>query len=90
MGILGSIELVDASEEGRLTHDHLLDIFALDALGIAESLQWNVRIVLLELLEGHLIVVGLRIAQLGAALRDEGDAGLVLEDALSILLSLSL
>ena len=63
-----SCHLVITGEESRLTYDHLLEIFALDSLGVGKCLERNVRIILLEFCQGHLVVVGLRITKFGTAL----------------------
>ena len=65
-------ELVQAFHECWLTYNHLLDVLFLDTLGIGQFLEGDVGIVRLELLQCHLVVVGLRVAQLGAALGNEG------------------
>ena len=63
-----SCHLVITGEESRLTYDHLLEIFALDSLGVGKCLKRNVRIILLEFCQGHLVVVCLRITKFGTAL----------------------
>ena len=62
-----------------------MHILALDALAIGQGLERYVGIVFTELLESHLVVVGLWVTKLGAALGNKGKTGFVQEDGLCIL-----
>ena len=90
VGRLRGEELVEASEEGRLTDDHLLDILRLDALCGTELLEMDVGIIGLKLLERELVVVGLHVAELRLALGDESQGGLEAHDEVALLLGLLL
>ena len=83
-----SSHLVITGEESRLTYDHLLEIFALDSLGVGKCLERNVRIILLEFCQGHLVVVCLRITKFGAALRESSERCFVKEYGRSLLCSI--
>ena len=80
-----SSHLVITGEESRLTYDHLLEIFALDSLGVGKCLERNVRIILLEFCQGHLVVVGLRITKFGTTLRESSERCFVKEYGRSLL-----
>ena len=80
-----SCHLVITGKESRLTYDHLLEIFALDSLGVGKCLERNVRIILLEFCQGHLVVVGLRITKFGTALRESSERCFVKEYGRSLL-----
>ena len=85
LSILSSSNLVVTSHECRLTHNHLLDIFTLDALAVSQCLERDVWIILLELLQAHLVVVSLWVTEFGTALGDSSKTGLVEEYLLCLL-----
>ena len=79
-------ELVGSLHEGGLTNHHLLDVLALDALGIHLLLQLQVRIVGDKLTQRHLVVVGDGVTQFGTRLRRLGEGRLHAHDVLHLLL----
>ena len=86
----GGEQFVHALHELRLTHNHLLQVLALHALGISHLLERNVRAEGFQLLQRHLVVVGLRVAQLGAALRNQRHRCLEAEHGVALGLGLCL
>ena len=88
IGVLQGQQTVVGSEESWLADVHLLDVVELHTHGLTHLGQRNVRIAGLKLLERHLIVVGLRVAQLGIALGSQCQLGLKAEHLGSFLLCL--
>ena len=86
----GSEQLVDALHKLWLTDDDFLQVLALHALGIRHLLKQDVRSEGLQLSKRHLIVIGLRVAQLRTALRNQGQRRLEAEDGIALCLCLCL
>ena len=61
-------QLVGSLHKGWLTYHQFLHILALQSLGIHHLFQFKAGVLLVELLQGHFIVVGLRVAQLRTTL----------------------
>ena len=76
---------VSALQERGLTYYHLLQILTLNTLGVHHFLQREVGILRLELLQGHLIVVGLWVTQFCTRLRNLGQSSFHFHDILHLL-----
>ena len=80
-------DLVGTLHEGWLTNNHLLHELTLQSLSVHQLLQLQVGILLIKLLQGHLIIVGLRVTKFGTALRNLSQFQLQREDILHLLRS---
>ena len=81
----GTYYLVSTFQEVGLTNNHLLQELSVDALSVHHLNQRQVRILSLELLQSHLVVVSLRIAQLGTTLTNLSKCSLNLHNVLHLL-----
>ena len=77
-------EVIAIGKELGLPDDKILNVLALHTLGVGKLLEHQIGVVLLEFLERHLVIVGLRIAELHIALREQRQHGLNLEDAVGL------
>ncbi len=84
----GGHQLVGSFDELGLSDDDFLHILALDALGVGHLLKREVGQQRLHLGQRHLVVVGLRVAQLGAALGNQRQRGLEAEHGVALGLGL--
>ena len=78
-------QFIGTIEEVWLSYNHILQVLAVDALGFHQLLQREVRITSLELLQGHLIIVGLRVAEFCARPADLGQFRLDFHHVLHLL-----
>ena len=83
-------ELVGPGHKLGLAHHEFLYVLGLDAGGVHHLHELDVGVLGVEVGQGHLVIVGLRVAQLGGRLRQACQLGLELHHVLHLLLCLLL